>query len=136
MENFQNQHANYKQFLSSKFVGLKPEDKIFNLIITLASSNPDSSIAVKSAYEFIASKFPFSTQEEIVKVFGKYHYDKEVIDMKNVYAYFISQNDGNLLNYNDVDILCAKYPKSTGLMMTFFSDQHIWDFLTLYKLSK
>ncbi len=136
MENFQKQYLEYKQFLSSKFIGLKPEDNLLNFIITLASSSPDSSIAVKSAYEFIASKFPFSTQEEIVKVFGKYRYDKEVIDMKNIYAYLISQDDGYLLNYNDVDLLCAKYPKSTGLMMTFFSDQHIWDFLTLYKLSK
>jgi hypothetical protein len=126
----------YKDFLSSKFFGLKPENNLLNFIVTLASSNPDSNIAIKAAYEFSAPKLALQVQQDTVRVFGKYRFDAELIDMKNVFAYFISQNDGKLLSYRDVDILCAKYQKAAGLMMTFFSDQHVWDFLTLNKLSK
>jgi hypothetical protein len=136
MESFHKHFVEYKDFLSLKFFDLKPEDNLLNFIITLASSNPDSHIAVKAAYGISAPKFSFPIQPETVRVFGKYRNDKEVIDMKNVYSYYISQNESHLLNYEDVDLLCAKYTKAAGLMMTFFSDQHVWDFLTLYKLSK
>ena len=137
MENIQRQFVEYNNFLNSKFSGLNPKDNLLNFIITLASSNPDSNIAAKAANDFSTTKLSFSTQQEILRVFGTFHYNKEVIDLKNILAYYISQDDGNLFNYNDIDNLCAQqFQKTSGLMMAFFSDQHVWDFLTLYKQSK
>ncbi len=71
-------------------------------------------------------------------------FDGEVIDMKNGFVYFISNHLEVGLNYHDVDLMCANYPKLTlgkkqyaaGFDIVFFSDQQIRDFLNLFKMSK
>ena len=133
----------YKNFLNSKFPGLKPTDNLLSLITTLASNIPNSTIAVKAANE--QSQLNQTDVElELLLHFFSVHFDNEVIDMKNGFVYFISHQAGKGLNYSNVDELCRFYPYlskdkaqyAMGNQIVFFSDQQIRDFLNLYKMSK
>ena len=47
-----NNDLNYEKFLNETFVGLKPSHNLLNLITTLASANPDSTIEVKAGVAY------------------------------------------------------------------------------------
>ena len=125
----------YKNFLNSKFPGLKPTDNLLSLITTLASNMPNSTIAVKAANEQSELNLTDITLKQLLQFF-RVHGDNEVIDMKNGLIYFMSDQAGPGLKYTDVDHMCATFSNSVGYQIVFYSDQHIRDFLNLYKKSK
>jgi hypothetical protein len=136
-------NLDYKNFLNSKFPGLKPTDNLLSLIITLASNMPNSTIAVKAANE---NAELIITETELLQLYRFFSrgFDEEVIDMKNGFVYFMSNLSEDALSYDDVDQKCAIYMEQAigkayytpGYNVIFFYDQQIRDFLNLFKLSK
>ena len=125
----------YKNFLNSKFPGLKPTDNLLSLITTLASNMPNSTIAVKAANKQSVLNLTDITLQQLLHFFCV-HNENEVIDLKNGFIYYMSDQAGPGLNYTNVIHMCATYSKSVGTQIVFSSDQQIRDFLKLNKMSK
>ena len=128
-----NANLDYKNFLKLKYPGLQPTDNLFSLMTTLASNMPNSTIAVKAANENAILNISDSILHHLLHFYSQ-HYENQVIDMKNGFIYYMSDQVGKGLNFDDVNIMCAS--QNAGFKIVFYSDQHIQDFLNLYKMSK
>ena len=116
---------------------MNPDDNLLNFITALASRKPDSTIAINTAIESgTAGKLLSSTLLDYIAVsLAQMHSYMEIMDLKNLYGYYISNSSVDL-SYYDVDVMCRSYSQYSANMMTFFSDEHVRDFLTLFKSSK
>jgi len=123
-------------------------ENLLSLLAALTSTNPESTISVRSAYEMSLKpniKLYIKKFLKEVKNCGAGNLDKcPFTDLKNCILYYAGNSSAihegqSMVNFDDITNICNEILYTSVVTphpIEFISDEHLSIFLSLYKSSK
>ena len=134
----------YEDFLDSSFKGLHFYDDIVSFSATLASTKPDSTIALRAAYNnsIVNSRFK-KTNNNVMQQLLKAHCQTDLNHCRHYCTGMISvlYNESiTFTNFKEAQNVCISGPNMymswAKAVMSFVNDDHVNDILRMYKQGK